>query len=328
MASPGGYPAPPPCGAALAVAGANGQLGSRTIKTPMEIDQMVGHIDARVHQVAQSESARLRLLADHAQRMHEGLQAIRVAREIHDERSVREVRVIEANVLTELSAARRSREELENRCEELSAQCAAEHMQEVQRHSDARVAMHQEFSSKLGDEVKRFTALFEEQRAARVENGERIAASLESEFQKVEGAVLAEQKLRVEAEGTMLKMVEDICLRMRGEIQQERQEREAVQGRLLGLLEDTCNRIETGIGVSRVAPTLAQNWALATAGAATAHVHAQPPPPRPLEPRGAEATAAAAMAAHSAYAVPACVGGGAGAMAGVGVGAGDLRVGA
>merc|ERR1712232_736817 len=97
-------------------------------------------------------------------------------------------------------------------------------------------------------------SVLEEQRVARVESGERIAASLEAEFQKLQEAVAAEEKLRFEAEGTMLGMVEDVRSRMLGEIKQERVEREAVQSKLLGLLEDTCNRIESGFCGTAITP--------------------------------------------------------------------------
>lgn len=224
----------------------NGPGSRPRLRMPEEIEQMVTLIDQRVTHVSQTEDARLRMLADQTQRQFEGLQAMRVAREIHEERRRKELRMIESNVMLDINNASQARAEIESKSGELSNQILAEHRQELERHKAQFEKAHEQSSRELGDEVSRIGSILEEHRASRVEYGERIAAGLEAEFHKVQEAIVAEQKLRFEAEATMLKMVEDVCSRMRGEIQQERVEREAVQGKLLGLLEETCHRIETG----------------------------------------------------------------------------------
>lgn len=205
---------------------------------------MVTVIDQRVSHATQAEDSRVRMIQDQIQRLNEGLQALRVAREIHEERKLKEVRMVESNASTDLGKARQARSELEARVEESGNTKVQEVREDFQRLREKHAAVQAELTGKMGDEVTRISAMIDEQRTARTDYGERIVASLEGEFQKVHDAVVAEQKLRFEAEGTMLRMVEDVCSRMRGEIQQERLEREAVQGKLLGLLEDTCNRIE------------------------------------------------------------------------------------
>eukprot|EP00929_Paragymnodinium_shiwhaense_P016376 TRINITY_DN124690_c0_g1_i1.p1 TRINITY_DN124690_c0_g1~~TRINITY_DN124690_c0_g1_i1.p1 ORF type:complete len:291 (+),score=93.99 TRINITY_DN124690_c0_g1_i1:72-944(+) len=233
---------------ASAGASAAGAGGVPRMRLPAEMEQMVGAIDQRVTHVAQAEDARVRMLADQAQRLHEGLQAMRVAREIHEERRSKEVRMIESNVMLDLNNARQARADIEQRSEVIAQQRVEEHRQELLRQRQQHQEGVDNFTRELGDELRRISAILDEQRASRLEYGERIAQSLEVEFQKVNEAVLAEQGLRYEAEGTMLRMVEDVCSRLRGEISQERLEREAVQAKLLGLLEDTCNRIECSFG--------------------------------------------------------------------------------
>lgn len=208
------------------------------------MEQMVSMLDQRVTHVTQADRARLRMLVDQTQRLLEGLQAMRVAREIHDERRLKELRIAETNALLDLSKAAQEREEMEARAEEVAAAVVAEQREEIRRDFARRDAVHEDYAREIGDEVKRLAVILEEQRSTRIEYCERIVQSLEAEFQKVHEAIVAEQKLRFEAEGTMLRMVEDFCTRIRGEIRQERSQREAVQGKLLGLLEDTCNRIE------------------------------------------------------------------------------------
>jgi len=207
---------------------------------------MVTSLDQRVTQMSQGEDARLRMLHDSKQRLIEGLQAIAVAREIQDERRSKEIKVLESNVMLEAANASQMRAEIHSRLEELTAQRFGEHQVDLARHREQRSAAHEETSRVLGEEVRRIASILEEQRAARIESGDRIAASLDAEFQKIHEAIVAEEKLRFDAEGTMLSMVEDVRSKMIGEIQQERHEREAVQSKLLGLLEDTCNRIESG----------------------------------------------------------------------------------
>mmetsp|Transcript_124282 Transcript_124282/g.264874 ORF Transcript_124282/g.264874 Transcript_124282/m.264874 type:complete len:245 (-) Transcript_124282:54-788(-) len=214
-------------------------------KLPAEVDQMVTLLDQRVTQVTQAEGARVRMLGDQTQRLLEGLQAMRVAREIHEERKLKELRMLESNVMLDLSKASQERRALGARIEEAGAMCLGEQCEALRDDLRQRDAACEACAREIGEETQRLATALEELRSARAEYGERIVQSLEAEFQRVHEAIVTEQKLRFEAEGTMLRMVEDVCSRMRGEVQRERQQREAVQGKLLGLLEETCNRIET-----------------------------------------------------------------------------------
>lgn len=239
--------------------------GSRTLRLPVELEQLMSTLDQRVGHVSQAEEARLRMLADAKQRLFESLQAMRVAREIHEDRRNQDVKMLESNIMLEISAASKARAEMEARAEELCSRSLAEHQAAVRRHRDEHAAVQKDYARELGEEVKRIAAILEEQRHSRAESGDRISVSLEAEFQKIQEALAAEERLRYEAEGTMLKMVEDVCTRMRGEVRQERDEREAVQEKLLTLLEDTCNRIETGFCGAAAALPLHQARAAAAA---------------------------------------------------------------
>merc|ERR1712187_668817 len=97
----------------------------------------------------------------------------------------------------------------EQRAHEYSAKGLEVHRVELAQHREENTRLHSEYSRELSDEVKRLSALMEEQRLARVEYGDRTVVSLEVELHKVNDAIVAEQKLRFEAEGTMLRMVED-----------------------------------------------------------------------------------------------------------------------
>lgn len=220
---------------------------------------MVTMLDQRVTHATQAEEARLRMLADQTQRLVEGLQAMRVAREIHEERRLKEIRMMENNLQLDLQSARQARKEIECRAEDLASNRLSELGDELRRERLAHESVQEEYTREIGEEVRRLTAILEDQHRTRTEYGDRIVTSLEGEFGKVQQSILDEERRRYEAEGTMLRMVEDMCSGMRGEIQQERTEREAVQAKLLTLLEDTCNRIETSF--SSPAPTYASSFA-------------------------------------------------------------------
>merc|ERR1712060_722098 len=130
------------------------------------------------------------------------------------------------------------------RANELTINCLADHRAGVQRTIGEEARSRLDYAREIEDEVNRLTGIMEDQRAARIEAGERAAGVLDAELQKVEDAVVTEQKLRFEAESTVQRMVEDLSARMVAEIQRERSQREAVQGKLLSLLEDACGRIE------------------------------------------------------------------------------------
>jgi len=213
-------------------------------RAPAELEQLATEIEEQVAHTTQTEESRLRMLGDHAQRLAEGLQALRVAREIQDERHQKEMRMVESNVHLDLNGARQARLEEEARIEEAADTRLNELREALRRERSAHESAQQDYAKELGEEVRRLSAAVDEHRESRSEYGERTASSLEGEFEKVQGAILAQQKVRLEAEGSMRRMVEDVAARMRAEVQAEREEREAVQGKLLGLLEDTCGRIE------------------------------------------------------------------------------------
>lgn len=213
-------------------------------RAPAELEQLATELEEQVVHTTQADEGKLRMLGDHAQRVAEALQAMRVAREIQDERHQKEMRMVESNVHLDLNGARQARLEEEARIEEAADTRLNELRDALQRERSAHEAAQQDYAQELGEEVRRLSASVDEHRESRSEYGERIASSLETEFEKVQDAIVSEQKVRFEAESTMVRMVEDVAARMRAEVQAERQEREQVQGKLLGLLEDTCGRIE------------------------------------------------------------------------------------
>lgn len=229
-------------------------------RLPTELEQMVNLLDQRVTQVTQAETARIRLLSDQTQRLLEGLQAMRVAREIHEERRLKELRLVESNAHLDVGRAATDRRELEARVDELGSRALADALEDFRRDERRREQQRKEVTRELEDGTARLAGMLEEQRASRVEYGERVAESLEGQLRKVEEALVAEQRLRCDAEESMGRMVEDVRHKMSLEIQHERSQREAVQGKLLGLLEETCNRIEASFSTvseasfSRVSP--------------------------------------------------------------------------
>lgn len=215
---------------------------------------MLEQADQRVANLQLNEGGRLRQLTEQARRLTEGLQAMRAAREIHDERRLKELRMMESSLVLDVGKASQERREAEARTEELGDACLVEHREELRNHRRKREAVHEAHALECCEEVKRIAAMLDEQRALRVQHGDRVSEALEKEFRQLQDAITTEERLRFEAEGTMLRMVEEICGKMRDEIRQERSQREVVQGKLLGLLEETCSRIEASFPQSQEQP--------------------------------------------------------------------------
>merc|ERR1712050_280595 len=104
------------------------------------------------------------MLADQTQRLVEGLQAMRAAREIHEERRWKEKRMMENNLQLDLQNARQARKEIESRSEDLASSRLAELGDELRRKRLAHESVHEDHTREIGEEVKRLTAIFEEQR--------------------------------------------------------------------------------------------------------------------------------------------------------------------
>lgn len=213
-------------------------------RAPAELEQLATELEEQVAHMTHTEESRLRMFGDHAQRISEALLALRVAREIQDERHQKEMRMLESNVHLGLDGARQARLKEEARREEAADTRLNELRDALRRERSAHDSAQQDYAKELGEEVRRLSTAADEHREARSEYGERIASSLEAEFEKLQDAILSQQQVRFEAESAMVRMVEDVGARMRAEVRAERDEREAVQSKLLGLLEDTCSRIE------------------------------------------------------------------------------------
>jgi len=220
----------------------------------VELEKMVEQTDQRVVSLQQNEGGRLRQLTEQARRLTEGLQAMRAAREIHDERRLKELRMMESSLVLDIGKASHERREAEARTEELGDASLVEHREELRQNHRKREAAHEGQAREFSEEVKRIAAMLDEQRALRVQHGDSVREALEKEFNLLQDAITTEQRLRFETEGTMLRMVEEVCGKMHDEIRQERSQREAVQGKLLGLLEETCSRIEATFPQSQEQP--------------------------------------------------------------------------
>ncbi|CAJ1383819.1 unnamed protein product [Effrenium voratum] len=211
---------------------------------PAEVEKQIAVVEQRIVQIREGDGGRVRLLCEQAKRLEEGLQAMRVAREIHDERRRKELKVVEGSFAAELERAASERQEVEAKLQETADTMLEECRADLSKEHSHRGMVHHECTREISEEVQRVHVLLEKQRASRLACGEQILAKLEDGFQKVHESIVMEQKLRFEAEGMMLRMVEDVCGRLHDEIQKERLQREAVQNKLLGLLEDTCTQIE------------------------------------------------------------------------------------
>ncbi|CAK9010308.1 unnamed protein product [Durusdinium trenchii] len=211
---------------------------------PAEIEKQIASLEQRVAQMTEGDSTRMRVLLEQTTCLEEGLQAIRVAREIHDERRRKELQMVQGSFDTDLKKAVSERIQLESSLQEKGKAMLEDCRADLVKESAHKGSVQDEHVREIGEEVQRLHALLEKQHLSRVEQGEQILLKLESNFQQLQHDLETEQKLRFEAEGMMLRMVEDVCGRLHGEIQQERQKREAVQSKLLGLLEDTCTQIE------------------------------------------------------------------------------------
>merc|ERR1719265_325957 len=100
---------------------------------PAEVEQMVIMLDQRVTHAIQADESKVRMQADQVQRLVEGLQAMKVAREIHEERRLKEARMIENSLQLDLQNARQARKEIESRAEDLSSSRLAELSDELRR---------------------------------------------------------------------------------------------------------------------------------------------------------------------------------------------------
>lgn len=217
-----------------------------------EVEQVVGDLDQRVTQLSRAESNRVRMNFDQMQRLMEGLQQVRIARDIQRERWQQELKLLEANVARELSNFKKERRDFETQTEEQSARLMQSRVEEIRHQSLETHRDVEEYQTRISHDVERLHGMLEEQKVVRADYEIRINDSLDSHFVKLSQEIEDEEAQRSSASAEMMRMVEGVRQRMRGEVQQEREEREVVQSKLLGLLEDTCQRIEQSFTVQNI----------------------------------------------------------------------------
>lgn len=204
-------------------------------------------MDQKVTEFIQADHTKVQMIKDHVHRLTESLSAMRMAREIHDERRHKELKMMENNVTLELHRAREDSKTSEAKVEERGRKLCIQLSQELKECKLLREQEQNDDQRRLSTEVDKLHEILQEQISVRLEYGDRIEASLQDSFRRLEESIEAEKKQQYNTTNEMMQTVQEVQARMHGELLQEKKERESVQNKLLGLLEDTCMRIEASI---------------------------------------------------------------------------------
>ncbi|CAK0874687.1 unnamed protein product [Prorocentrum cordatum] len=207
-----------------------------------ELEQVLMLVEQQSLQMVRETQADIEEVQHDVLTLLEGLQAMRAARELSEEKNQRRERAIEGRRQAVVAETIGAREELEAKLRELwQHQVGA--LQQVYHDQPAGI-LGAEGVQRVGQQVRQIREELEAERHARQGRSEGLLSSLEAELRGAREAMLAHSRQRFETEAKGVQLAEDVRAEIRELLRHEVAEREAVQDKLLSLLEDVTARSE------------------------------------------------------------------------------------
>lgn len=177
-----------------------------------------------------------------------GLENEALAREILQERKLKELKLVESGVTLDLNLERQGRMEaemrvaksLDDRCIALSVELGA-HTYGAGAGGGGGAARGEQ-----GDDSRVLEALAAE-RDRRLQEEERIMQKLDEDSKVIFELLERERQVREEATRGLVVTIEKFGQRLHSEISHERQEREATEETILRILDETAGRVEKSL---------------------------------------------------------------------------------
>ncbi|CAE7563158.1 unnamed protein product [Symbiodinium necroappetens] len=117
------------------------------------MEKRVALLEQRIGQTTEGEGSRIQTLCEQAKRLQEGLHALRVSEEIHDERRQKELKVVESSMLSDLQKAASERQQAEQKHEESISSRLDDCRVELLKEQSQRETVHDDCGREVGEEA-------------------------------------------------------------------------------------------------------------------------------------------------------------------------------
>jgi len=211
------------------------------------IEQMEANIrlvDERITKNYKDNEHKLKTLNKHIEQLEEDVAAEIIARELLEERSIKELIVVESNLVLELQTEREQNKEsqkilsslIEEKIHTVLHDCSIEQTR-MSTFKDEQLNLISEQMSELHQD-------FEKEQFMREKVHDTIIRTMNNQVNKMRETLEIERKVRVETEEYLSTKIEEISSSLKRQVSSEREKQERDEAHLLVLLEEICNRFE------------------------------------------------------------------------------------
>jgi hypothetical protein len=207
-----------------------------------ELDQVLDLVEQQSWQTVKETREEIEVIRRQVQKLLQDLQEMRGQRDVDEEKTGCQERVMVERMQTTVTMVIEKRAEMEAKLGDLTElQVGA--LQDVFYATTGSRALY-DITTEAGEELQQLRARLEAERRERQGRSEKLMADLDSDVRRSILDLQAQSRQRFEIEAEVMRSIEDIRAKIGELLRQEVGEREAVHEKLLSLLEDITIRTE------------------------------------------------------------------------------------
>jgi len=212
-----------------------------------DLESQIRQIDEKITNNHNYSENKLKKFTEDVNRVEESLASEIIARELLQERSVKEMTLVESNLALELKNEKEQNKESErkvlSKIEGMIYSVKANFAQEHDRLAQFR----EEQTQIISDQVNELQQGLKEAQMVREQVHNTIIKTMTNKINKLQESLEVERKIRNETESFLYRKIEEISNSLENQVNSEKEKRESGETQMLKLLEEACNRFEEHI---------------------------------------------------------------------------------
>jgi len=213
-----------------------------------QVETRIRQIDAKITDNHNLTEDKLKKYNDDLRSLEEGMAAEIIARELLEERKIKEMTLVESNLALDLKDERKQAVEGERKIltkvEEKIHAVRENFIHEQRRLNELRD--HQTHT--IGEQIVKLQEKVQQEQNLREQIQNTIVNSIGSKISEINETITTERKVRQETESFLFTKIEDISTNLHAQVIAERDRRERTESQMIALLEEACNQFEYKLG--------------------------------------------------------------------------------
>jgi len=209
-----------------------------------ELEFKIRHIDEKITQNHNNTEAKLKTFTADVNKLEESLAAEIIARELLQERSIKEMTLVESNLALELKNEKEQNKESERKVlSKVEGMILSVKANFAQEH-DRLTQFKEEQTHLISDQVSELQQGLKEAQMIREQVHNTIIKTMTNKINRLQETLEVERKIRNETESFLYRKIEEITNSLENQVHAEKDKRERGETQMLRLLEEACNRFE------------------------------------------------------------------------------------